>query len=302
MRFMIRFILPIGLFLLFILPNTVFVVREWEQAVRFQFGEILEIYQKPGLYWKVPFIQNVTVFDGRLQTLDTQPERYLTREKKNLIVDTFVKWRIQDPGFFYKTVRGDVITANTRLDQIIKDGLRSEFGRKDLQDVVAGFDEENKQTTRTIIQDRIVSLAQQEGKRFGVEVIDVRIKRIELPPDVLDNVFTRMRTERERVAREFRARGEAVYIETRAQADRQRTVMLAEAFRDAEKIRGEGDAKAAQIYAESFSKNPQFFSFYRSMQAYRQAFKQPSDLMVLEPDSDFFRYFKSAQPRTSLSQ
>jgi membrane protease subunit HflC len=266
---------------------SLFTVDETETAIRFRLGEIVEANYAPGLHFKVPFINNVRTYDRRVQTLDTDPERFLTAEKKNVIVDSFVKWRIADVARFYTAVAGDATRANLRLDQIIKDGLRSEFSKRTIKEVVSG--------DRAQIMEIISTSAALEAKELGIESLDVRIKRIDLPPDVSNSVFRRMRAERERVARDFRSRGAEAAERIQADADRQRTVILAEAYRDAERARGEGDAQAAEIYAKAYSNDPDFYSFYRSLNAYRTGLGHSDDILVLEPDSDFFKYFKSQQ-------
>jgi membrane protease subunit HflC len=266
---------------------AIFTVDETETAIRFRLGEIVQANYEPGLHFKVPFINNVRKYDRRIQTLDAEPERFLTAEKKNVIVDSFVKWRIADVARFYTAVAGDDARANMRLDQIIKDGLRSEFSKRTIKDVVSG--------DRVQIMDIISTMAKLEAQQLGIEAVDVRIKRIDLPPDVSNSVFRRMRAERERVARDFRSRGAEAAERIQADADRQRTVLLAEAYRDAESTRGEGDAQAAEVYAKAFSKNPEFFSFYRSLNAYRTSFSSGEDVFVLQPDSDFFKYFKNRE-------
>ena len=275
------------LLVLFIGSFSLFTVKEWERAILFRLGEIVRNDYTPGLHFKVPFINNVRKFDGRIQTLDVDPERFLTSEKKNVIVDSFVKWRIKDVGRYYTAVRGDVAQANLRLDQIIKDGLRSEFGKRTLKDTVSG--------DRAQIMDILTSTANPLANEIGIEIIDVRIKRVDLPPDVSNSVFRRMQAERERVARDFRSRGAEAAERIRADADRQRTVIVAEAYRDAEQTRGEGDARAADIYAQAFGKNEEFFSLYRSLNAYRGVFGSRDDMLILQPDSDFFRYFRERE-------
>ena len=268
---------------LFVGSFSVFTVKEWERAILFRLGEIVRSDYTPGLWFKIPFINNVRKFDGRVQTLDVEPERFLTSEKKNVIVDSFVKWRIKDVGRYYTAVRGDVGQANLRLDQIIKDGLRGEFGKRTLKDTVSG--------DRAQIMDILTATANPLANEIGIEIVDVRIKRVDLPPDVSNSVFRRMQAERERVARDFRSRGAEAAERIRADADRQRTVIVAEAYRDAEQTRGEGDARAADIYARAFGKNEEFFSLYRSLNAYRGVFGSRDDMLILQPDSDFFRYF-----------
>lgn len=278
-------IIGIALAVFLLLAFSVFTVSETETAIRFRLGQIVQSEYEPGLHLKMPFINNVEKFDARVQTLDTDPERFLTVEKKNVMVDSFVKWRIDDVGLFYTRLLGDARRANQRLDQIIKDGLRSEFSRRTLQDVVSG--------DRGQIMQVLSSTASQEAEQLGIEVLDVRIKRIDLPAEVSSSVFQRMRAERERVARDFRSRGAEAAERIQAEADRQSTVILAEAFRDAESTRGEGDAQAAQIYADAYQQDPEFYSFYRSLNAYRNSLAKDDNVMVFEPDSEFFRYFRS---------
>lgn len=266
---------------------SLFTVDETQTAIRFRLGEIVQDNYQPGLHFKVPFINNIRKYDARVQTLDTNPERFLTAEKKNVIVDSFVKWRIADVGRFYTAVAGDPVQANLRLDQIIKDGLRSEFSKRTIQEVVSG--------DRTQIMSILAATAAREARTLGIEALDVRIKRIDLPADVSNSVFRRMRAERERVARDFRSRGAEAAERIQAEADRQRTVILAEAYRDAERMRGEGDARAADIYAQAYSRNTDFYSFYRSLSAYRNSFGSNEDLLVLQPDSEFFQYFKTLE-------
>jgi len=278
-------LIGIGIVILIILAFSVFTVRETETAIRFKLGEIVAADYEPGLHFKVPFINNIEKFDSRVQTLDTDPERFLTVEKKNVMVDSFVKWRIDDVGLFYIRLLGEPNRANLRLDQIIKDGLRSEFSKRTLQDAVSG--------DRGQIMEVLSAAASQEAEELGIEVLDVRIKRIDLPAEVSSSVFQRMRAERERVARDFRSRGAEAAERIQANADRQSTVILAEAFRDAESTRGEGDARAAEIYANAYQQDPEFYSFYRSLNAYRSSLSDESNVFVLEPDSEFFQYFKT---------
>ncbi|MFA7386274.1 MAG: protease modulator HflC [Thiohalobacteraceae bacterium] len=269
---------------LFVGSFSMFIVYEWERALLFQLGEIVKSDFEPGLHFKVPFINNVRKFDARILTLDIEPERFLTAEKKNVIVDSFIKWRIGDVTKFYTAVGGDEAQARLRLDQIIKDGMRGEFSKRTLNEVVSG--------ERAQIMNVLTGNASQQAKELGIDVVDVRIKRIDLPPDVNTAVYRRMEAERARVAKDFRSRGFEASERIRADADRQRQVMLAEAYRDAERLRGEGDARAAEIYASAYTRNPEFFALYRSLDAYRNAFGN-GDLLVIEPDSEFFDYFKS---------
>lgn len=277
----------LGLFILaaavFLGSFSVFVVYEWERAVLFRLGEIVKSDYEPGLHFKIPLINNVRKFDARILSLDVEPERFLTAEKKNVIVDSFVKWRIGDVTRFYTAVSGDEAQARLRLEQIIKDGMRGEFSKRNLNDVVSG--------ERAQIMSVLTGNASQQARELGIDVIDVRIKRIDLPPDVNAAVYGRMEAERARVAKDFRSRGHEAAERIRADADRQREVILAEAYRDAERVRGEGDARAAEIYAKAYTKNAEFYALYRSLNAYREAFGG-RDLLVIEPDSEFFRYFK----------
>ena len=270
-----------------LLALSLFTVDETQTALRFQLGEIVEANYKPGLHWKWPLINNIRKFDRRLQTLDTEPERFLTAEKKNVIVDSFAMWRIEDALRFYTAVGGDPTQANVRLDQIVKDGLRSEFSKRTIQEVVSG--------DRGQIMETLTRLLKEQATQLGIASVDVRIKRIDLPPDVSSSVFSRMKAERLRVAKDFRSRGGEAAERIRADADRQGTVLLAEAYRDAERQRGEGDAQATDIYAQAYGKNPDFYSFHRSLAAYRQSFGAKDDVLILQPDFQFFRYFNQAQ-------
>lgn len=266
--------------------SSIFVVDERERAIKFQLGEIVRSDYEPGLHFKAPWpINNVAKFDKRILTLDTRPERFLTGEKKNVSVDFFVKWRIKKPEIFYTSFMGDERQAGLRLLQIIKNGLQLEFDKRTIRQVVS--------SERVQMMEDLTIQGNNEVAKFGLEIIDVRIKQIELPADVRNSVFQRMRAERERIAKEHRAEGQQVAKAIRAVADRDRTVLLAEASRDAETTRGEGDAKATEIYARAYGKNEGFYEFYRSMNAYRTALGGQQDIMVLEPDSEFFKYFGS---------
>ncbi len=282
----------IGLLMVIIISLfSVYTVSEREKAILFRLGEIVDDQIGPGLHVMVPFINNVKKFDARIQTLDATPERYLTSEKKNVIVDSFVKWRIEDVSKYYTATGGDESQANLRLAQNIKEGLRNEFGKRTIQEVVSG--------ERTEIMNLMDEIANNAAKQFGIRVIDVRVKRIDLPRDVSDSVYRRMEAERERVAKDLRAKGAEAAERIRADADRQSTVIKAEAYRDAERIRGEGDAKASEIYARAFNKDPEFYSLYRSLNAYQATFKDGSGMMVLEPDAEFFKYFDSSTGKRS---
>lgn len=262
----------------------VFTVSETEKAIKFRLGEIVKYDYEPGLHFKLPFINNVKKFDSRIQTMDAKPERFLTVEKKNVIVDSFVKWRIGDVTTFYTVVAGDIEQANLRLDQIIKDAFRGEFSKRNIKQLVS--------TDRRAIREILIQNSKRVAADLGMEITDVQVMRIDLPSEVSSSVFRRMEAERERVAREFRSQGAEAAERIRADADRQRVVTLANAFRDAEKLRGEGDAKSAEIYARAFGEDTEFFTFYRSLNAYKKTFSR-SNMMVLDPESDFFKYFKS---------
>ncbi len=277
-----KILLGIGALLL-IGMMCIFTVNETEKAIKFRLGEIVKSDYEPGLHFKIPFINNVKKFDARIQTMDSKPERFLTAEKKNVIVDSFVKWRIGDVTTFYTVVGGDIDQANLRLDQIIKDAFRGEFGKRDIKQLVS--------TDRRAIREILIKNSRAIAANLGMDIVDVQVKRIDLPSEVSSSVFRRMEAERERVAREFRSQGAEAAERIRADADRQQVVTLANAYRDAEKLRGEGDAKSAEIYANAYGQDAEFFDFYRSLNAYRGSFSG-SDIMVLEPDSDFFKYFK----------
>lgn len=271
---------------LIVLALSMYTVDQRQAALVFQLGEVVAVRKDPGLYLKIPFIQNVRFFDMRIVTLDTaEPERFITSEKKNVLVDYFVKWRIQDVEKYYVSFKGDESRAENRLAQTINDGMRAEFGKRTVHDVVSGQ------------RDQIMSLLREsadvDARRFGVQVTDVRIKRVDLPAEVSESVYRRMEAERKRVANELRSTGAAEAEKIRADADKQREVIIAEAYGEAQRVKGEGDAKAASIYAEAFGRNPEFYAFYRSMEAYKQSFRNKSDVMVLEPSSEFFRYMKS---------
>lgn len=272
--------------LLVILGATIFTVDQRQHAIVFQLGEIREVIAEPGLYFKLPMIQNVRYFDKRILTLDSnEPERFITSEKKNVLVDSFVKWRIVDPKLYYISVAGDEARAKTRLTQTVNAGLREEFGKRTVHDVVSG--------ERDKVMEDMREKADMDARKIGVQIVDVRVKRVDLPTEVSESVYRRMEAERKRVANELRSEGSAEAEKIRADADRQREIIVAEAYRDAQKMKGEGDAKAASIYAGAFGQNPEFYAFYRSLEAYRNSFKSKGDVIVVEPTSDFFKYMKS---------
>lgn len=268
-----------------VVANSMFIVREHEYAALFRLGAISRADIQPGLHFKVPFIESVRRFDKRLLTLDAQPERYLTSEKKDVSVDFFVRWRIANVSQFYQSTGGNEENAQARLNPIVKETLRNEFNQRTLQEVVADI--------RTNLTEVLLEKAQEAATSLGIQVVDLRIKRIELPEDseVIESVFRRMREERRAVANELRAEGAEAAEKIRADADRQRNVTLAQAERDAARTRGEGDARAAEIYARAYGADPEFYGFHRSLEAYRQSFGNGDDVLVLDPKSEFFRYF-----------
>lgn len=266
---------------------SVFSVNETEKAILFKFGEIVKYDYEPGLHVKIPLINNVKKFDARILTLDTKPERFLTAEKKNVIVDSFVKWRIGDVKTFYTAVAGDIDQANLRLEQIIKDAFRGEFSKRNIKQLVSA--------ERSVIRNVLIGTAGPLASELGIKIIDAQVRRIDLPDEVSNSVYRRMEAERARVASEFRSQGAEAAERIRADADRQREVKLANAYRDAEKLRGEGDAKSAEIYAKAYGEDSEFFAFYRSMTAYQKMFKRPGDRVIIDPNSDFFKYFKKEQ-------
>jgi modulator of FtsH protease HflC len=273
--------------LMILAATSLFTVDQRQYAIVFQLGEIKEVIKEPGLAFKWPLIQNVRLFDKRILTMDSpEPERFVTSEKKPVLVDSFVKWRIADVQKYYVSVNGDEAVAKTRLSQTVNSGLREEFGKRTVHDVVSG--------ERDKIMADVQKKADADARGIGVEIVDVRLKRVDLPTEVSESVYRRMETERKRVANELRSQGGAEAEKIKADADRQREVLLAEAYRDAQKTKGEGDAKAANIYGRAFSENAEFYAFYRSLEAYRGSFKSKSDVLVVEPNSEFFKYLKNS--------
>jgi membrane protease subunit HflC len=273
------------LVVLVVLAMSIFTVDQRQFAIVFQLGEVKRVIEEPGLNFKIPMIQNVRLFDKRILTLDNpEPERFITSEKKNVLVDSFIKWRIIDPKLYYISVGGDESRAKTRLNQTVNAGLREEFGKRTVHDVISGERDQ-------IMEDMRVK-ADTDARKIGVQIVDVRLKRVELPNEVSEAVYRRMEAERKRVANELRSEGAAESEKIRADADRQREVIVAEAYRDAQKIKGEGDAQATAIYAQAFGQNPEFYAFYRSLEAYRYSFKSKNDVLVVEPSSDFFKYMR----------
>ena len=281
----------VGLVVVLVVASmSLFTVDQRQNAIVFRLGEVISVKTEPGLYFKVPVLDNVRFFDIRILTMDSdEPDRFLTSEKKNVLVDSFVKWRIADVKQYYISVNGEETRARIRLSQTVNDSLRAEFGKRTIHDVVSG--------ERDMIIDLMREKVGEDARKIGVEVIDVRLKRVDLTQEVSESVYRRMEAERKQVANELRSLGFAEAEKIRADADRQREVIIAEAYRDAQRIKGEGDAKASAIYARAFQQNPEFYAFYRSLEAYRQSFKNKGDLLILEPNSEFFKYLKDASGR-----
>ena len=265
---------------------SVFTVDEREHVLKLQFGEIVRADYEPGLHFKIPFVNSITRYPDRILNYEQAEEKFLTGEKKNLIVDYFVTWRITDPSQYYRAVGGDERRAIERLSAIVKEGIKASISRRTVQQVVSA--------ERSELMDSMLVQARERSPELGIEVVDVRVKRIDLSEEVSESVYLRMQQERRRVAAQWRAEGEEEYTRIRADADRQRTVILSEAYRDAERIRGAADARKAEIYAAAGSQDPEFYSFYRSMQAYRASIGNDQDVLVLEPDSDFFQFLKQS--------
>ncbi|WP_430460161.1 protease modulator HflC [Thalassolituus sp. LLYu03] len=264
-----------------------YVINETERAIKLQFGEVVEADIPPGLHWKVPFMQNIKRFDARVLTLDTNPSRFLTSGKKYVIVDSYAKWRIKDVNSYYKATSGNRLEASNLLANLVNKGLRDEIAARTLHDVVSG--ERDQLMTKLT-----AALNLQTQKELGIEVLDLRVKAVDLPEDLSKSVYSRMSAEREREAREYRSQGKELAEGIRADADRQKIVIEAQAYRDAERTKGEGDAESARIYAAAYNKDPEFYAFTRSLRAYTETFRQ-NDVLLLQPDSDFFRYMKDAK-------
>ncbi|TBR44721.1 protease modulator HflC [Marinomonas agarivorans] len=280
-------ILSFALVALLVLSQALYVVKETERAVVLRFGEIINDDVQPGLHFKLPAVHEVKKFDARILTLDSRPQRYLTSEKKAVIVDSYVKWRIESVSKYYTATSGDEAVANRVLSSRVDTGLRNQFGERTMHDVVSG----ERDVLMTELRDNLNTVAINE---LGITIVDIRVKRIDLPEDVSESVYQRMRTEREREAREHRSKGLELAEGIRADADRQKVVLESEAFKEAEIIRGDGDAKAAAIYAEVYQQDPDFYEFYRSLQAYRESLGNQGDILVVEPDSEFFKYLKKS--------
>lgn len=281
--------LVIGVVVAVVLWNSFYIVSQTERAVLLQFGRVVEANVQPGLHMKVPYMNQVRRFDARLMTLDAPTQRFLTLEKKAVMVDAYAKWRVKDADRFYTSTAGMKATADERLARRLESGLRDQFGKRTLHEVVSGERD-------ALMADITASLNRMADQELGIEVVDVRVKAIDLPKEVNRSVFERMSTEREREAREHRAKGNELAEGIRADADRQRRVLLAEAYRESEEVRGDGDAQAAAIYAKAYSQDPEFYGFYRSLQAYKEGFSSKGDVMVLDPSSEFFRYMERVKP------
>ncbi|HXU41928.1 MAG TPA: protease modulator HflC [Burkholderiales bacterium] len=285
-------IVAVVIVVLLLVSGTLYTVDQRQNAIVFQLGEVKEVVQRPGLHLKIPLLQNVRLFDMRILTFDdAEPLRFLTQGNRPVLVDSFVKWRIVDVKQYYVSVQGDEFRAMTRIKQTVAGVLRDEFGIRILHDVVSG--------EREKIMSRVREKVDQDLERIGVKIVDVRLKRVDLPQDVSESVYRRMEAERKRIANELRSTGAAEAEKIRADADRQREIIVAEAYRDAQRTRGEGDARSAAIYAAAFNQNPEFFAFYRSMDAYRSVFRGRNDLMLLESNSDFLRYFRDSLGKPS---
>ena len=287
-----NFVAGAVLFLIVVVgANSVFVVKETERAVMLQFGNIVETDIPSGLHFKVPYVNSVRKFDARILTVDATPQRYLTLEQKALLVDSYAMWRITDVERFYTATSGDESRANALLAQRVNDGLRNKFGERDLQEVVSGQRD-------ALMNELTTELNTYVADEYGIEVIDVRVKRIDLPDDVRSSVYERMTSERQREAQQLRSRGNELAIGIEADADRQEAVLLVEAYRDSERIRGDGDAQAAAIYSAAYTQDPEFYSFTRSLNSYRNTFSSKSDVMLLDPQSDYFKYLRSDEAQT----
>ena len=269
-----------------IVSSSLYIVRESHVGILFQLGRIVQTDVGPGVHFKIPLIQDARIFDRRILTLDSQPERYLTSEKKDVNVDFFAKWRIIEVGKYYTTTSGDELQAMQRLNPIIKEALRNQINQRTLQETVSD--------ARSKMTETLVRTANEGTRNLGIEVVDIRIKRIDLPEEVSESVYNRMRAERSRVANELRSQGVEASETIRANADRERAVILAEAERDAQRTRGEGDARATDTYAQAYNRDAEFYGFYRSLESYRAAFEQGDSVLVLDPDSEFLRYFGNA--------
>ncbi|MCX7185882.1 MAG: protease modulator HflC [Methylophilales bacterium] len=280
-------LLIVAFLALVLLSTSAFTVNQTQYVLVQRLGEIVAVKKEPGLYFKMPLVDNLKYFDNRILTLDwEQPAKFITSENKYMMVDSFVKWRIVDPAKYYVSIKdGGEIAAEDRLSKVVNAGLRAEFGKRTVHDVIAG--------ERGIVMDSLRHKADQEARQMGIEVVDVRLKRVDYAEEISKSVFDRMIAERKRLANQLRSEGSAASEKIRADADKQREVIIAEAYREAQKTKGEGDASAAAIYNQSYGKNAEFYAFYRSTEAYKNSFNSKSDVMVLDPGSDFFKYMRS---------
>ena len=283
-----KLIIVVIALLVILLSSSLYTVNETQVAIKLRLGEIVSVENKPGLKFKTPFVNNVVTFDKRIQTLDSAAESFLTVEKKNVVVDSYVKWRIVDTEKFYISTGGAMASANLRLAQNNQDALRTEFSKRTIIEVVS----DEREAIMATVKTKLKTIAEDE---FGIEVIDVRIKRIELAQEVRNSVYSRMETERKSIANKFRSEGAEEAEKIQAFADKERTIILANAYRDSEKIRGEGDAISASNYAEAYSQDVDFYSFYRSLESYKKSFSDQGDILVLNPESEFFRYFNPSK-------
>jgi membrane protease subunit HflC len=277
-------VLGVALLVLITVRSTFYLVDEREKAIIVRFGQVLRYDDAPGLHVKTPFLDEARYFDSRILTLDAEPQPFLTKEKKYVVVDSFVKWRIEDALKYFLTVSGQEVDARRRLEQVVNSSLRDEFGKRTVHDVIS--------TDRQMIMDILTAYADQEARKFGIVVSDVRIQRVDLPDEVSQSVYQRMKAERLRIANELRAQGAEAAEKIRADAERQREVLVAEAYGKAERVRGEGDAKATAIYAAAYTRAPEFYSLYRSLIAYKESFRKKDDIMIVDPSADFFKYMK----------
>ena len=277
-------VLGIVLLVAITVRSTFYMVDEREKVIVVRFGQVLRYDDAPGIHFKSPFLDDARYFDSRILTLDAEPQPFLTKEKKYVVVDSFVKWRIEDALKYYLTVGGQEADARRRLEQVVNSGLRDEFGKRTVHDVVS--------TDRHKIMEILTTNTDREARKFGIVVTDVRIQRVDLPDEVSQSVYQRMKAERSRIANELRAQGAEAAEKIRANSERQREVLLAEAYGKAERVRGEGDAKATALYAAAYGRAPEFFSLYRSLNAYKESFRKKDDIMIVDPSSDFFKYMK----------
>lgn len=281
----LKLLIPVIALLAVAVYASAFKINQWEVALKLRLGEIIDSDYEPGLHWMMPVLNNVKKFDARIQTLDAQPQRFLTIEKKDVIVDSYAKWRISNVAQYFRSTGGSEAKTSRLLAERINTSLRNEFGKRTIQEVVSG--------ERGEIMALLTKASDAQAAELGVEILDVRVKQIDLPPEVSESVYDRMRAERERVARDLRAQGGEVAEKIQAEADRERVVIVADAYKQAEQLRGEGDGKSAETYANAYNQDAEFYAFYRSLNAYKKSFSDRSDIMVLQPDSDFFRYLKS---------